>query len=136
MIEHGADIELQLRFGQLQLIWQWLNFLRDSYNKTELFEYLADKIIETCPNNVIVTKADQALFNKAIDLEGLSPCNHQEIGAGKRMVKSGKFFGQPSHPLLSYVSGWQSAAALVNVEDYANATATPWDAYNSAAANA
>ena len=49
MIEHGADIELQLRFGQLQLIWQWLNFLRDSYNKTELFEYLADKIIEICP---------------------------------------------------------------------------------------
>ena len=60
----------------------------------------------------------------------------QPIGAGKRMVKSGKFFGQPSHPLLSHVSSWQNATAPVNVKDCANATATPWDAHNSVAANA
>ena len=42
----------------------------------------------------------------------------------------------PPHPKLSHVSSWQSDTAPVNVEDYANATASPWDAHNSAAAYA
>ena len=33
-----------------------------------------------CPENVIVvTKGDQALSNRSIVLDGLSPCNHEEV---------------------------------------------------------
>ena len=57
----------------------WTSFLRDSDNKTELFHYLADKIIAMCLSNVvIVTKDERALSNKTINLDGLSPCNHEE----------------------------------------------------------
>ena len=48
----------------------WKSFLQDSDNKTELFEFLADKIVTLCPNNVIVvTKGEQALSNKPISIE-------------------------------------------------------------------
>lgn len=57
----------------------WTSFLRDSDNKTELFEYLADKIVCMCPDNVVVvTKGEQALSNTPINTEGLCPCNHEE----------------------------------------------------------
>lgn len=45
----------------------------------ELFRFLADKIMTLCPDNVVVvTKGEQALSDKPISLEGLSPCNHEE----------------------------------------------------------
>ena len=31
-----------------------------------------------CPDNVVVTKGDQALSKRSISLDGLSPCNHEE----------------------------------------------------------
>ena len=48
----------------------WKSFLRDSDNKNELFRFLADKIVTLCPDNVVVvTKGEQALSNKPINLE-------------------------------------------------------------------
>lgn len=76
----------------------WSSFLRDSDNKTELFEYLADKIVSMCPDKVVVvTKGDQALSNKPINFDGLYPCNHEEadsrifthaVHAAKQRTKS------------------------------------------------
>ena len=76
----------------------WKSFLRDNDNKTELFGFLADKIVTLCPDNVVVvTKGDQALSNQPISLEGLSPCNHEEadsrifthaLHAAKQQMKS------------------------------------------------
>ena len=76
----------------------WTSFLRDSDNKTELFEYLADKIVCMCPDNVVVvTKGEQALSNTPINTEGLCPCNHEEadfrvfthaLHAAKQQTKS------------------------------------------------
>ena len=31
-----------------------------------------------CPDNIVVTKGDEAHTNRAICLDGLSPCNHEE----------------------------------------------------------
>ena len=57
----------------------WKSFLRDNENKTELFGFLADKIVMLCPDNVvIVTKGELALCNTTESLEGLCPCNHEE----------------------------------------------------------
>ena len=76
----------------------WKRFLQDSDNKTELFAFLADKIVSLCPENVvIVTKGEEALSNKSISLENLSPCNHEEadtrifthaLDAAKQKAKS------------------------------------------------
>lgn len=75
-----------------------LSSLRDSDNKTELFEYLADKIVSMCPDKiVVVTKGHQALSNKPINFDSLYPCNHEEadsrifthaVHAGKQKTKS------------------------------------------------
>ena len=57
----------------------WSNFLRDNDNKTDLFNFLADKIEQMpSPNMVIVTKEENVLSNHTISLEGVSPCSHEE----------------------------------------------------------
>ena len=57
----------------------WRNFLRDNDNKTDLFNFLADKIEQmSSPNMVIVTKEDNVLSNHTNSLEGVSPCSHEE----------------------------------------------------------
>ena len=58
----------------------WQNFLRHSENKTELFQFLADKVVESSfANRVIITKGQNALSNQIdVDLSDVSPCNHEE----------------------------------------------------------
>jgi hypothetical protein len=54
--------------------------LRDNSNKTELYNFLADKIVKMCPNTsntVIVTQEDGVVCNHSISLEGLTHCNHE-----------------------------------------------------------
>jgi hypothetical protein len=65
----------------------WRSFLRDNSIKTELFNFLADKIVKMCPNNTgIVTQEEGVVCNQSISLEGLTHCNHEE--ADTRMFKS------------------------------------------------
>ena len=53
--------------------------MRDNNKKTELFNFLADKIVQTCQLNlVIVTREEGAVSNHVASLEGLAPCNHEE----------------------------------------------------------
>ena len=50
----------------------WHNFLRDNDNKTDLFNFLADKFEQMpSPNMVIVTK-ENVLSNHTISLEGVT----------------------------------------------------------------
>eukprot|EP00745_Piridium_sociabile_P026562 TRINITY_DN4240_c0_g2_i9.p1 TRINITY_DN4240_c0_g2~~TRINITY_DN4240_c0_g2_i9.p1 ORF type:complete len:1084 (-),score=281.98 TRINITY_DN4240_c0_g2_i9:490-3741(-) len=57
----------------------WRNFLRDNDNKTELFNFLADKIAQMAtPNVVIVTKEEDAVSNHTINLDEVAPCSHEE----------------------------------------------------------
>lgn len=57
----------------------WTNFMRDNTNKTELFNFLATKVIELCTVNVVyVTTEDSVVSNRPVNLEGLSKCNHEE----------------------------------------------------------
>ena len=59
----------------------WRNFLRDNDNKTELFNFLADKIAQMAtPNVVIVTKEEDAVSNHTINLDEVAPCSHEEAG--------------------------------------------------------
>ena len=54
-------------------------FLRVNGNKTDLFNFLADKIAERCQGTVvIVTREEGAVSNQLISLEGIAPCNHEE----------------------------------------------------------
>ena len=59
--------------------WNWQNFLRDSDNKTELFNLLGQKITQiSTPNTVIVTRENDIASNHAVCIDGLSPCSHEE----------------------------------------------------------
>ena len=53
----------------------WRNLFGDNDNKTDLFNFLADKIEQLpSPNMVIVTKEENALSNHTISLEGVCRC--------------------------------------------------------------
>ena len=55
------------------------NFLRDNGNKTELFNFLADKIAQfSTANTLIVTKEEDAVSNHEIRLNGIAPSTHEE----------------------------------------------------------
>ena len=75
---HGARRRVSSR---CKVPSNWHNFLRDNDNKTDLFNFLADKIEQMpSPNTgmVIVTKEENVLSNHTISLEGVSPCSHEE----------------------------------------------------------
>ena len=57
----------------------WRSFLRDDNNKTELFDFLADRLcaIQTA-STVIVTKGRDALSNTSKPLDAISLCTHEE----------------------------------------------------------
>ena len=57
----------------------WQNFLRHNDNKSELFHFLADKIVQmSVPNLVMVTKGPQALSTHKVSLAELDECSHEE----------------------------------------------------------
>lgn len=57
----------------------WNAFMRNSSNKTELFNFLAVQISATSTENlVVVTKEDIVLANQEISLGDVSPCHHEE----------------------------------------------------------
>ena len=73
---HGARRRVTIR---CKVPSNWRNFLRDNDNKTDIFNFLADKIEQMpSPNMVIVTKEDNVLSNHTISLECVSPCSHEE----------------------------------------------------------
>lgn len=58
---------------------KWHNFLRDNTNKTELFNFLADKIVGIqTTNTIVVTKGHNAQSNRTMCLNNVSPCTHEE----------------------------------------------------------
>lgn len=57
----------------------WNTFLRCDENKTELFGFLADKIVSMNTDaTIVVTKEDNVVSNKAIDTDFIAPCTHEE----------------------------------------------------------
>lgn len=59
----------------------WNSFLRCNKNKTELFGFLAEKIVSatiTTEVTIVVTKEEKVVSNRALDTEFVSPCNHEE----------------------------------------------------------
>ena len=56
----------------------WQSFLRDSLNKTELFAYLAEKLVELEGNMIVATLEESVLSNHEIEVEHISDCNHEE----------------------------------------------------------
>lgn len=57
----------------------WQNFLRDNDNKTELFNFLAQKIAQmSTPSMIIVTKEDDIASNCRVSTDRLAPCSHEE----------------------------------------------------------
>lgn len=58
----------------------WTSFLRCDDNKTELFAFLADKIVTTNSNkSIVATKGSEIVCNLDIpNKDMLAPCNHEE----------------------------------------------------------
>ena len=56
----------------------WKSFMRDDNNKTELFQFLAEKMCEAQTSTVIVTKGEEAISNSSKSLDSLTPCYHEE----------------------------------------------------------
>ena len=68
--------------SRCKVLSSWRNLLGNNDNKTDLFNFLDDKIEQMpLPNMMIVTKEDNALSNHTISLElveGVSLCSHEE----------------------------------------------------------
>ena len=66
----------------------WQSFLRDDYNKTELFNFLSSMLYDSFlqqDKELIITTGVTVLSKPLVeDLESLSPCNHEE--ADTRMI--------------------------------------------------
>ena len=57
----------------------WPSFLRDDQNKTELFQFLADKLsASNVASTVIATKGEDVVSNKEEPLANLARCPHEE----------------------------------------------------------
>ena len=56
----------------------WRNFLRDNDNKTELFNFLANKIVHTVTINVVIVTNEETVSNHTINLDEVAPCSHKE----------------------------------------------------------
>ena len=57
----------------------WPHFWRENDNRTELFIFLADRIVEMCTANVVIaTREQDVVSNRAISLEAVAPCSQEE----------------------------------------------------------
>lgn len=73
------ELEGELVSGNSKTPTNWRGFLRDSNNKTEQFNFLADKIaIPSTINIVIVTKGDDVMATQPKSLSDITPCSHEE----------------------------------------------------------
>ena len=81
----------------------WNNFLTCDENKTEIFEFLADKIILAQTNvKIIVPKGDDIACNLEINRDMLAPCNHEE--ADTHMFVHAKHASLTGSRILTIVS--------------------------------
>ena len=65
----------------------WEKFLKESKNKSELFQYLSEQLVQKTSNakyHLFTTKGEFTLSNKPADVTTLSPCYHEE--ADTRMM--------------------------------------------------
>ena len=89
--------------GKLSPVWR--SFLWDNDNKTDLFNFPADNIVERCQRNVNVTSEERAVSNQLISLERSAPINHEEAEsrfflcapARKARCRRTYFFDYQSH---------------------------------------
>jgi hypothetical protein len=79
--EQRGEGERILVSAKTKLPKNWFNFLRNSENKTELFQFLADNIpgLDCNGTTVYCTRGENAVANVAWQhAENLSQCNHEE----------------------------------------------------------
>ena len=76
--EGGRGIRRRVT-GTTKTPQNWRSFLRDDSNKTELFNFLADKMCDAdTTSTIIVTRGDNAICNKVRSLDAVAPCSHEE----------------------------------------------------------
>ena len=76
---------------------QWQKFLKDSKNKDELFHFISQELQKQTAdsyNQLLTTKADLVLSNKATDLTALTPCQQE---ADTRMMLHLHHAAEQSH---------------------------------------
>ena len=65
--------------GSTKTPQNWRSFLQDDSNKTELFNFIADKMCDAdTTSTFIVTKGDDAISNKVRSLDAVAPCSHEK----------------------------------------------------------
>ena len=77
-LQNMLDTVVAAETGRLPRNWR--NFLRHSTNKTELFDYLAERVVEHhYEKRVIITRGPRALSNHThANISEISPCSHEE----------------------------------------------------------
>lgn len=86
-------------------------FLRCDENKTELFGFLADKIVSINTDaTIVVTKEENVVSNKAIDTDFIAPCNHEE--ADTRMFLHAKHAAIGGSKSINIVSSDTDAVVI------------------------
>ena len=96
----------------------WNSFLRCDENKTELFGFLADKMITAQTNKrIIVTKDADIVCNSDINKNILAPCNHEK--ADTRMFVHAKHASSTGSRTLTIVSSDTDVVVLA-IAEYAD----------------
>ena len=86
---------------------------RDNDNKTDFFNFLADKTVERCQGTVvIVTKEEGAVSNQLISLEGMAPFNHEE--ADSRLFMHARHAVEQGHTSLIIKASVKDVLQMLN----------------------
>ena len=69
-----------LRRSQTKLPGNWMDFLRDSTNKKELFAFLTSKIVEFTfpPNKAVYITSGESVVSLGLNSAAMLDCNHEE----------------------------------------------------------
>lgn len=110
----------------------WNSFLRCNENKTELFGFLAERIVSatiTTEVTIVVTKEEKVVSNRALDTEFVSPCNHEE--ADTRMFLHAKPAALGGSRSINIVSSDTDVVVGVVVFDNHSKVEELWTAFGN-----
>ena len=83
------------------MVHDWAKCFKDSSNKAELFQFIAEKVTRNRTDHkmVLATQGENVIFSSTIDIDRFSPCNHEE--ANTRMFLHLKDFSATEHRKVS-----------------------------------
>ena len=96
----GGGLRVSVR-ENISMVHDWAKCFKDSSNKAELFQFIAEKVTRNRTDHkmVLATQGENVIFSSTIDIDRFPPCNHEE--ANTRMFLHLKDFSATEHRKVS-----------------------------------